>query len=84
MCVCVCVCVCVAGRRHKSGVGPPSIPGPPRANLVGRRIQHVWTDGHMVWKGTVLEQVRGYTTIYMYNIYTTVGSLPNPAHIHHV
>ena len=64
------VCVCVAGRRHKGAVGAPSTLGPPRVNLVGRRIQHVWTDGHVVWKGTVLEQVRGSP------------SLPSPAHSH--
>lgn len=31
----------------------------PRRNIVGCRIQHVWKEagGHVVWKGTVLDQV---------------------------
>ncbi|CAL8384540.1 unnamed protein product [Gadus morhua 'NCC'] len=52
-------------KRHKSAVGSPIIPGPPRINLVGRRIQHVWTDGHVVWKGTVLEQVPVKPSLYL-------------------
>lgn len=51
-------------RKHKSSLGPTTkVLSQPRRNIVGCRIQHVWKDGagHVVWKGTVLDQVRSQT-----------------------
>lgn len=48
------------GRKHKSSLGPATkVLSQPRRNIVGCRIQHVWKDGggHVIWKGTVLDQV---------------------------
>lgn len=47
-------------RKHKSSLGPTNkVLSQPRRNIVGCRIQHVWKEGggHVVWKGTVLDQV---------------------------
>lgn len=48
------------GRKHKSSLGPTTkVLSQPRRDIVGCRIQHVWKEGggHVVWKGTVLDQV---------------------------
>lgn len=48
------------GRKHKSSLGPSAkVLSQPRRNMVGCRIQHVWKEGggHVIWKGTVLDQV---------------------------
>lgn len=48
------------GRKHKSSLGPTTkVLSQPRRNIVGCRIQHVWKEGggHVIWKGTVLDQV---------------------------
>lgn len=47
-------------RKHKSSLGPATkVLSQPHNNIVGCRIQHVWKEGggHVVWKGTVLDQV---------------------------
>lgn len=47
-------------RKHKSSLGPTTkVLSQPRRNIVGCRIQHVWKEGggHVIWKGTVLDQV---------------------------
>lgn len=53
-------CLVSPGRKHKSSLGPTTkVLSQPRRNIVGCRIQHVWKEGggHVVWKGTVLDQV---------------------------
>lgn len=53
-------CFLFLRRRHKSSLGPTTkVLSPLRRNMVGCRIQHIWKEGggHVVWKGTVLDQV---------------------------
>ncbi|XP_029961375.1 spindlin b isoform X1 [Salarias fasciatus] len=52
-------------RKQRSSVG--SGPAPPRRNLVGCRIQHIWKEGNKSsqWKGTVLDQVPVSPSLYL-------------------
>ncbi|XP_061657334.1 spindlin-Z isoform X2 [Syngnathoides biaculeatus] len=55
-------------KKHKSNLGPTTkILSQPRRNIVGCRIQHIWKDGsgHVVWKGTVLDQVPVNPSLYL-------------------
>ncbi|CAG5867124.1 unnamed protein product, partial [Menidia menidia] len=55
-------------KKHKSSLGPATkvLPQPQR-NIVGCRIQHIWKEGggHVVWKGTVLDQVPVNPSLYL-------------------
>ncbi|XP_061887510.1 spindlin-Z-like [Entelurus aequoreus] len=55
-------------KKHKSNLGPATkVLSQPRRNIVGCRIQHIWKDGsgHVVWKGTVLDQVPVNPSLYL-------------------
>ncbi|KAM4635769.1 spindlin-1-like isoform 3-T3 [Polymixia lowei] len=55
-------------KKHKSSMGPTSkVLSQPRRNIVGCRIQHVWREGggHVIWKGTVLDQVPVNPSLYL-------------------
>ncbi|XP_034048119.1 spindlin-1-like [Thalassophryne amazonica] len=55
-------------KKHKSSLGATTkVLSQPRRNIVGCRIQHIWKDGggHVVWKGTVLDQVPVNPSLYL-------------------
>ncbi|AWP14882.1 SPIN1 SPIN [Scophthalmus maximus] len=56
-------------KKHKSSLAPTTkvLSQPPRRNIVGCRIQHVWKEGggHVVWKGAVLDQVPVNPALYL-------------------
>uniref|UniRef100_A0A1A8JZ00 Spindlin 1 n=1 Tax=Nothobranchius kuhntae TaxID=321403 RepID=A0A1A8JZ00_NOTKU len=55
-------------KKHKSSLGPTTkVLSQPRRNIVGCRIQHIWKEGggHVVWKGTVLDQVPVNPSLYL-------------------
>nr|XP_040052686.1 spindlin-1-like [Gasterosteus aculeatus aculeatus] len=54
-------------KKQRTSVGPSKTPAPPRRNIVGCRIQHIWKEGSKSsqWKGTVLDQVPVNPSLYL-------------------
>ncbi|PWA24217.1 hypothetical protein CCH79_00016196, partial [Gambusia affinis] len=53
--------------KQRTSVGPSKTLVPPRRNIVGCRIQHIWKEGSKSsqWKGTVLDQVPVNPSLYL-------------------
>uniref|UniRef100_A0A3P9PVL3 Spindlin 1 n=1 Tax=Poecilia reticulata TaxID=8081 RepID=A0A3P9PVL3_POERE len=54
-------------KKQRTSVGPSKTLVPPRRNIVGCRIQHIWKEGSKSsqWKGTVLDQVPVNPSLYL-------------------
>ncbi|XP_034452540.1 LOW QUALITY PROTEIN: spindlin b [Hippoglossus hippoglossus] len=54
-------------KKQRTSVGPSKTLSPPRRNIVGCRIQHIWKEGSKSsqWKGTVLDQVPVNPSLYL-------------------
>ncbi|XP_056275800.1 spindlin b isoform X1 [Pseudoliparis swirei] len=54
-------------KKQRTSVGPSKTLAPPRRNIVGCRIQHIWKEGSKSsqWKGTVLDQVPVNPSLYL-------------------
>ncbi|XP_056447731.1 spindlin b [Gadus chalcogrammus] len=55
-------------KKQRTSVEPGKpLGGPPRRNIVGCRIQHIWKEGSKSsqWKGTVLDQVPVNPSLYL-------------------